>query len=83
LLLTLPDLNKREYFKILLGLIFGGSDLDKNNPLYMDFNKMKMLIERNKLKEVDYSWKYSNFGISLIGYVLGIVSGRGILGYYE
>ncbi|MEH7207825.1 serine hydrolase domain-containing protein [Priestia megaterium] len=73
---SLP-LNKREYFKIILGLIFGGSDLNKNNPLHMDFNKMKMLIESNKLKEVDYSWKYSNFGISLIGYVLGMVSGRG------
>ncbi|MGB3785896.1 serine hydrolase domain-containing protein [Priestia megaterium] len=72
---SLP-LNKREYFKIILGLIFGGSDLNKNNPLHMDFNKMKMLIERTKLKEVDYSWKYSNFGISLIGYVLGTVSGK-------
>ncbi|MEG8976624.1 serine hydrolase domain-containing protein [Priestia megaterium] len=72
---SLP-LNKREYFKIILGLIFGGSDLNKNNPLHMDFNKMKMLIERTKLKEVDYSWKYSNFGISLIGYVLGMVSGK-------
>ncbi|GAB1806008.1 serine hydrolase domain-containing protein [Priestia megaterium] len=73
---SLP-LNKREYFKIILGLIFDGSDLNKNNPLHMDFNKMKMLIERTKLKEVDYSWKYSNFGISLIGYVLGTVSGKG------
>ncbi|MEM5005446.1 serine hydrolase domain-containing protein [Priestia megaterium] len=73
---SLP-LNKREYFKIILGVIFGGSDLNKNNPLHMDFNKMKMLIERTKLKEVDYSWKYSNFGISLIGYVLETVSCKG------
>ena len=34
-------------------------------------------MEKNKLKDADYSWKYSNFGISLIGYALGIVSGRG------
>ncbi|MBU3570103.1 beta-lactamase family protein [Priestia aryabhattai] len=73
---SLP-LNKREYFKIILGVIFGGSDLNKNNPLHMDFNKMKMLIENNKLEEVDYSWKYSNFGISLVGYVLAMVSGKG------
>ncbi|MDO6849780.1 serine hydrolase domain-containing protein [Priestia megaterium] len=73
---SLP-LNKRDYFKIILGLIFGGSDLNKNNPLHMDFHKMKMLIERNRLKEIDYSWKYSNFGISLIGYALGMVSGKG------
>ncbi|MCU5174649.1 serine hydrolase domain-containing protein [Bacillus paranthracis] len=70
-------LNNREYFNLILSLITGGDDLNRNNPLNMDFDKMKMLIERNKLKEMDYSWKYSNFGISLIGYALGIVSGRG------
>ncbi|MEH7106763.1 serine hydrolase domain-containing protein [Bacillus sp. JJ1764] len=70
-------LNKREYSKLILGLIIGGGDLNKHNPLNMDFNKMRMLIENNKLKELDYPWKYSNFGISLIGYGLGIVSGRG------
>ncbi|NRD78531.1 beta-lactamase family protein [Bacillus sp. BRMEA1] len=73
---TLP-LNNREYFNLMLGLIIGSSDMYMNNPLNMDFNKMKMLIEKNKLQEVDYSWKYSNFGTSLIGYVLGAVSGRG------
>jgi len=73
---TLP-LNKREYFKIILGLISGRGDMKKNNPLNMDFNKMKMLIEENKLKDANYSWKYSNFGMSLIGYALGIVSGKG------
>jgi CubicO group peptidase (beta-lactamase class C family) len=70
-------LNKREYFKIILGLISGNGDMKKNNPLNMDFNKMKILIENNKLKDADYSWKYTNFGISLIGYGLGIVSGKG------
>lgn len=70
-------LNKREYSNLILGLIIGGGNLNKHNPLNMDFNKMKMLIENNKLKEMDYSWKYSNFGISLIGYGLGIVSGKG------
>ena len=69
-------LNKREYSNLILGLIIGG-DWKKHNPLNMDFNKMKMIIENNKLKEMDYSWKYSNFGISLIGYGLGIVSGKG------
>lgn len=70
-------LNKREYFNLILGLITGSDDLNRNNPLNMDFNKMKMLMERNELKDKDYSWKYSNFGISLLGYGLGIVSGRG------
>lgn len=75
-------LNKWEYFKIILSVIFGGSDLNKNNLLYMDFNKMKMLIERIKLKEVDYLWKYFNFGILFIGYVLGIVIVLG-KGYWD
>ncbi|MBE5108580.1 beta-lactamase family protein [Bacillus thuringiensis] len=74
---TRLPLKKREYFKIMLSLIIGSSDMNKNNPLDMDFNKMKILIEKNKLKESDYSWKYSNFGMSLIGYVLGNVSGMG------
>ncbi|MFC5602146.1 serine hydrolase domain-containing protein [Sporosarcina koreensis] len=73
---TLP-INKREYAKLILGLIRGGSDMNKNNPLNADFNKMKTLIETTKLKDADYSWKYSNFGMSIIGYVLGIVSGNG------
>ncbi|OOM70006.1 beta-lactamase precursor [Clostridium puniceum] len=73
-------LNKMEYFKMFLGLISGGGDMKKNNPLNMDFNRMKMIIEKVKLKDTDYSWKYSNFGISLIGYALGIVSGKG---YWE
>ncbi|MBU8637563.1 serine hydrolase domain-containing protein [Bacillus pumilus] len=70
-------LNRREYSNLILGLIFGGRDLNMNNPLNMDFNKMKMLIKNHTLKDMDYSWKYSNFGISLIGYALGIVSGKG------
>lgn len=69
--------SKREYSNLLLGLIMGGSDLKKNNPLNMDFIKMRRLMESIQLKEKEYSWKYSNFGISLIGYGLGIVSGRG------
>src|SRR5690625_1190625 len=74
---TMLPLNKREYFKLVLSMIFGGDDLNKNNPLQMDFNKMKMLLEKNKIKDTDYSWKYSNFGMALIGYALGIVSGKG------
>jgi len=73
---SLP-ITKREYSSLFLDLIIGTGKLNKNNPLNMDFNKMKMLMEKNKLKDMDYSWKYSNFGTSLIGYGLGIVSGRG------
>ncbi|MGE7840300.1 serine hydrolase domain-containing protein [Lysinibacillus sp. NPDC093712] len=70
-------LNNWQYLNLFLDLIKGSGDINKHNPLNMDFNKMKMLIENNKLKEKDYSWKYSNFGIALIGYGLGIVSAKG------
>ncbi|MGG0731549.1 serine hydrolase domain-containing protein [Bacillus paramycoides] len=69
--------NKREYAKLILDLITGGRDFNENNPLNMYFDKMKTLIEKNKVREMEYSCKYSNFGISLIGYGLGIVSGKG------
>lgn len=42
---SLP-LNKREYSGLFLDLIIGGGNLNKNNPLHMDFNNMKMLIEK-------------------------------------
>lgn len=71
----LPFTN-REYLKLIFGLITGG-EMQKSNPLNMDFNKMKMLIENHQLKDADYSWKYSNFGISLIGYAIGSVSQNG------
>lgn len=73
---SLP-LSKREYIGLMLSLITGSSDMNRNNPLHIDVNKMKMLIETNKLKRKDYSWQYSNFGMSLIGYILGKISGRG------
>ncbi|WP_067838174.1 serine hydrolase domain-containing protein [Amphibacillus sediminis] len=74
---TRLPLNKREFSNLILDVMIGSGDMQKNNPITMDFNKMKMLIEKNKFKEADYSWKYSNFGTALIGYVLGVVSNRG------
>lgn len=73
---SLP-LNNWQYLNLFLDLIKGSGDINKNNPLSMDYNKMKQLIEQTKLKVKDYPWKYSNFGIGLIGYVLGVISGKG------
>ncbi|RUS48862.1 serine hydrolase [Cohnella sp. AR92] len=69
--------NKRENLKLLLGLISGGGDMKKRNPFNVDIDKMKALIERHPLKNKDYAWEYSNFGLALIGYALGAASGRG------
>src|SRR5699024_3047082 len=45
--------------------------------IHTDLNKIKAIMENNNLKNMDYAWKYSNFGMSLIGYALGVVSGKG------
>ena len=63
-------------FKYMLNLIFRG----KNQgvfPFQMDLDKMKHLLQKNKLQDKDYPWQYSNFGIALLGYAIGVVSGRG------
>lgn len=66
-----------DYAKIVSSLIFGNGDMKSNNPLWMDFNKMKNLIIKNNLEDKDYNFKYSNFGMSLIGYCVGQVSRKG------
>lgn len=64
-----------EYFNYMVGLIFGG-EMRRTNLYFMDFNKMKMFIQKGKLKDMDYSWKYSNFGMALVGYAISAVSGK-------
>jgi len=45
--------------------------------LRVDEKRMKSLLLENKKEDKDYMWAYSNFGIGLIGYAIGQVSGRG------
>ncbi|MED1088631.1 serine hydrolase domain-containing protein [Bacillus paramycoides] len=74
---TRLPLNKWENAKLVVSLISGRTDFNKYNPLHMNVGKMKMLIEKNKVKNTDYPRKYSNFGMGLIGYTLGRASGEG------
>ena len=46
-------------------------------PYRMDLKKMTHLVQRNKRKDMDYPWKYSNFNYALLGYAIGIASGAG------
>jgi CubicO group peptidase (beta-lactamase class C family) len=69
-------LNILEYFRLFMNLIFGGN-IQRINPIIMDSNKMLMLLEKSNLKDRDYKWAYSNFGISLLGYAVGKISGKG------
>ena len=45
--------------------------------LRIDENKMKSLLLTNPKEDKDYKWEYSNFGLGLIGYAIGKVSGKG------
>jgi len=65
--------------KILLLAPLLGS---RNNGMFPDFfkineEKMKKLLLDNKKEDKDYQWAYSNFGMGLVGYAIGVASGRG------
>jgi CubicO group peptidase (beta-lactamase class C family) len=45
--------------------------------LYMDEQKMKAILNNTILSDKDYRWQYSNFGIALVGYAIGVISGKG------
>ncbi len=45
--------------------------------LYMDEQKMREILNGVNLADKDYGWRYSNFGFALLGYALGVISGKG------
>ena len=56
---------------IFTGTRFGGKIPDILN---MNEVKMKELILSKKVEDKDYPWAYSNFGIGLVGYAIGVAS---------
>ena len=66
--------------KMFADTLFKRFKMLQENPLCMDYNKMLQDIRKNQMKNKDYKCSYSNFGISVLGYVLGVVSG---LGYWD
>jgi len=67
-------LNTWEFARLGIDMLFGKGKTKKENPFNMDFNKMLELIQKSRLKDRDYKWNYSNFGISLLGYAINSVS---------
>ena len=66
--------------KEMRGLIWGtirGKQVDILKFLEMDFDKMMALAKSEELKDKDYKWCYSNFGISLLGCAIGRAAGTG------
>jgi CubicO group peptidase (beta-lactamase class C family) len=47
------------------------------NALKVDEEKLNKLLLENKKEDKDYPWAYSNFGLGLLGYAIGQVSGKG------
>jgi CubicO group peptidase (beta-lactamase class C family) len=70
-------LNLWEFAGLGKDMLFGKGKTKQENPFNMDFNEMLRLIEKSKIKDKDYKWNYSNFGICLLGYVVGSVSDNG------
>jgi len=62
--------------KLMLGVLFGGKS-QGILPFHMDLEKMKQIIRENMMEDKDYPWQYSNFGMALLGYAIGTVSGEG------
>ena len=73
---SLP-LSQWESIKFIPGYIFSGAVNGGKYPFHLDFEKMKQLLQDIKLQDKDYPWQYSNFGMALLGYAIGVVSGQG------
>ena len=54
--------------------------LQENPYTIIEHKKMIDDIQKNQMEDKDYKCNYSNFGIGVLGYVLGVVSG---LGYWD
>ena len=72
--------SKWENFLIIIDMLSQKHNKTRENFLFMDYNKMLELYHKNKKIEKEYKWKYSNFGISMLGYAIGAADGRG---YWE
>lgn len=71
---TIKDGIKMILLAPLLGSRNGGIMPD---GLKVDETRMKKLLLENKKEDKDYPWAYSNFGMGLLGYAIGQVSGKG------
>jgi len=59
--------------------MFTGVRWDGKLPDGLNINedRMKKLLTENKKEDKDYPWAYSNFGIGLVSYAIGVTSGQG------
>ncbi|BFH14209.1 beta-lactamase family protein [Paenibacillus melissococcoides] len=64
-----------EYMNMLVGAVVKGCI--KNNPFYdkSQINWMS-IIQSKQLKDQDYKYAYSNFGISILGHILSLLANK-------
>jgi len=75
---SLP-LTGKEMVELMFEMMLGGRKQGVF-PFDVNFGEMKRILKENKLEDKDYPWQYSNFGMALLGYAVGEVSGKG---YHE
>ena len=63
--------------KTVLQYIFKGSANGGKLPFDMNLEQMTEMLRESAVEDKDYPWKYSNFGIGVLGYAIGVVSGKG------
>ena len=61
--------------KVGAGQILFEKSISQKNPFNMDLDKMVKFIQKCKVKDKEYAWKYSNFGTALLGYAIDSIFG--------
>ena len=49
----------------------------KGYPPLQNVEKLKRILQKHLRKDKDYPWVYSNYGFTLIGHAVGVISGKG------
>ena len=63
---------------LVLAPLFGSRNNGELPGMFqIDGTRMRNLLLENKKQDKDYPWAYSNFGMGLVGYAIGVASGRG------
>ena len=62
------------FLNLVIDHLFGKRKFKRIHPFGMDHNRMMYLIQKSRIIDKNYKWEYSNFGIALLGYIIGLIS---------
>jgi len=66
-----------KYLNLAIDYLLGKRKFKREHPFSMNYNRMIQLVQNSNLIDKEYKWEYSNFGMALLGYVIGTVSESG------